>query len=493
MHTSSWRTYANAKAGTMLILGIGAGLPMALIFATLSLWLSEAGIDKKTVTMFGWAALGYSFKFIWAPLVDTLPVPYLHKIGKRKSWLLVAQGLIVAAICFMATINPAYAPMLMALGAVWLGFASATQDIVIDAYRIEIAPVQEQAALSAMYVGGYRIGMLISGAGALFLAEKLGSSKDLYSYSAWQITYFVMAGVMALPILTAFFMREPSVHIEKVQQIGYGRVVATFAVAVAVFIGAFIMLGKMISADGVLLAFLLEVVRFLLAGLGGVGAGFGLAKLGFVPSDLIDRLWISPVRDFFAKYKDQALLLLLLIGFYRVSDIVAGMIANVYYQDLNFSKSQIALAVKTFGVIMTIGGGFLGGLLAQKMPLMRAMMVGALLSSLTNLLFILLFFSPSASVLYMAVSLDNLAAGLASAVFLAFLSALTSVRFTAVQYAIFSSLMTLFSKLLGGYSGAIVQNSSYPAFFTITFLLGLPVLYLIYLVGKRVALDKDHD
>ena len=199
-------------------------------------------------------------------------------------------------------------------------------------------------------------------------------------------------------------------------------------------------------------------------------------------------LWVAPVLDFFARYGVRtALLLLALIGLYRISDVVLGVIANVFYQDLGFTKTQIATAVKTFGVVVSIAGGLLGGLMAARYGVMRILMLGAVLSAATNLVFVWLAWAGNdAAILYLAVGADNLAAGLASAAFVAFLSSLTSVAFTAVQYAIFSSLMTLLPKVLGGYSGTMVEAIGYPRFFVLTTLMGLPVLLLVWLAGRHL-------
>ena len=191
---------------TMLFLGFSAGIPILLIFSSLSLWLGEAGVERKAVTFFSWAALGYSFKFIWAPLVDQLPIPWLTaRLGRRRSWMLLSQFAVVVAILVMASVDPASAVdalTVMAFGAVLLGFSSATQDIVIDAYRIESAPVDLQAMMSSTYIAGYRIGMVVAGAGALFLADALGSTKGAYSYGAWQMTYGLMSLTMLVGIVT---------------------------------------------------------------------------------------------------------------------------------------------------------------------------------------------------------------------------------------------------------------------------------------------------
>lgn len=694
---SAFTAFLDRRALIMLFLGFSAGIPILLIFSSLSLWLGEAGISRNAVTFFSWAALGYSFKFVWAPLIDELPVPYLtQKLGRRRAWLLIAQVLIICAICIMAFSDPALGQThlyQMAVGAVLLGFAAATQDIVIDAYRIELAETQMQTVLASTYNAGYRIGMIVAGAGALFLAAYLGTAKGNYIYEAWKYTYLVMAAVMLIGMCTTLVIREPVVERvrKEYKRSDYYRLVAVFFVAVISFVLSYIYSGQALDAlknqlsiqDSFLL-FTLEAIRFIGSGAVALLVGTMLVKLGAVNKQMAFETWVHPVADFFKRYGLKlALVLLLLIGFYRVSDIIAGVISNVFYQDLNFSKEQIAEAVKVYGVIFSLVGGFLGGLLAQKMNIMKLMFLGAVLASSTNLIFIGLVKSgqslsdvqvnvgaqqykvqadeagywsikvpsnvlaqanqiqvqaqyanqsdqaqlsmpylqqtgtaqiqllpitsddrisvqeaeqslvirgqlsgldaaqlqpeqplslvldgkeypakleegglfsgviegqqlqtaqnstiqvqaqlldgstlsasrsyqlapqhpvldidiqaltpvdinadaavevrgkvikPYSSLwLYLAIIIDNLASGLAGAAFIAFLSSLTSVSFTAVQYAIFSSLMTLTPKILGGYSGTIVNNIGYPNFFLMTTLLGIPILILVVWVAK---------
>ena len=486
------RSFGDRRALVMLLFGFAAGMPILLIFSSLSLWLREAGIERSTVTMFSWAALGYSFKFVWAPLIDSVPLPWLTaRLGRRRAWILLAQLMIIAAIAGMALVNPADPGelTLMALAAVLLGFSSATHDIVIDAYRIEIADTDMQPMLAATYSAGYRIGMVVAGAGALYLATFFGAVEGSYNYLAWRHTYLVMAACMSVGVLTTLLVAEPAVNarLDGQPAARHARMLALFAAAVLVFVLVFWQLGRLLPSTGVLLAFVAQLLRLALA-----LAAAGLAGLLLVRAGLVDRhsafaTWVEPVLDFFARYGQQALWLLALIGLYRISDIVAGVISNVFYQDMGFSKNEIATAVKLFGVIMTIAGGLVGGVLAQRFALKPVMLLGALLACATNLLFVLLALrGDDLTFLYLAVAVDNLAAGLASAAFIAFLSALTSVRFTAVQYAIFSSLMTLLPKVLGGYSGAMVDHIGYPAFFTVTALIGLPVLWLVQRASSRV-------
>ena len=522
--------YTDRRAITLFLLGIAAGLPFLLIFSSLSIWLNEAGVARDTVTRFSWAALAYSFKFVWSPLADALPLPFLTRtLGRRRAWLLLAQCGIIAAICLMALIDPARPGALpqMALAAVLLGFSSATQDIVIDAYRIEIAPhdAAMQAATAASYTAGYRCGMILSGAGALLLAGFFGSTALVYHYPAWRATYLIMAALMGIGIATTLLVREPpAVARATPRPPGDNlRLLALFAVAVAALIAAYRALDALPAANGGILALLRETLRLAGGLAAAASAGMLLVRTGLVRRELAWQTWLEPLADFFRRYGRAALLLLALVGLYRSADIVAGVITNLFYQNLGYSKAEIASAVKIFGVAMTLGGGFLGGLLAQRYPLMRMMMAGAVLTATTNLLFVLLAWygdksawlplaavadapqwqvlCPSLSgiaralaaaqdgklwLLYGVVGFDNLAAGIAASVFIAFLSSLTSIRFTAVQYAIFSSLMTLLPKTLGGYSGGIVDGIGYPAFFTFTALLGVPVLALVYWTERRL-------
>jgi PAT family beta-lactamase induction signal transducer AmpG len=487
----------------MLFLGFSAGLPLLLIFSSLSLWLREAGIERAAVTFFSWAALGYSFKFVWAPLVDRLPVPLLSaRLGRRRAWLLLAQLAVTFAIVWMALTDPGdgeYSLTVMAAAAIVLGFSSATQDIVIDAYRIESADVELQALMSSTYIAGYRVGMLFAGAGALLLAGFFGSTLESYSYTAWMWTYLIMALAMLVGIITTLVIPEPdnSKGSEvRHQSRDYLGLLLVFLVGISGFVTSFF-----ISADFAaerktvlvqwlgntyLAGFLVEAVRLFAAILLAFAAARLVMMLNFVNRSMVEETYVEPLRDFFRRYGySLAWLLLALIGLYRISDIVLGIISNVFYQDIGFSKNEIASVVKTFGLLMTIVGGLFGGVLAVRFGVMRILLLGAILSAATNLLFILLaHMGHNIVMLYAVISADNLSAGLASAAFVAFLSSLTNISFTAVQYAIFSSLMTLLPKLLGGYSGTLVDSIGYPLFFSLTALIGLPVLLLILLAGK---------
>jgi len=504
----SWRdtlaTLWDVRVLRLALFGFSAGLPLLLIFSSLSLWLGEAGVERKAVTFFSWAALGYSFKFVWAPLVDRLPLPLLTaRLGRRRAWLLLAQLGVAAAMWGMASTDPAQGSAslgAMAGFAVLLGFTAATQDIVIDAYRIECAPPELQGLLSSAYIAGYRVGMIVAGAGALFLAAHWGSVKGSYHYEAWQWTYQCMAAVMGVGLLTTLLSPEPSASVAgQPQPAGQNlRLLVVFAAGVAAFVAVFVVFGQAfggwVDTLGPLATLGVEVLRVLLALGAAFAVGAGLVRVGLASALQARSTWVEPVLDFFQRYGARsAWLLLALVGLYRISDIVLGVISNVFYQDLGFSKPEIAYAVKTYGVVIGIVGGFLGGLLAARLGVMRSLLWGAMLSAATNLGFVVLAHAGhDVTLMYLVVSADNLAAGFASAAFVAFLSSLTNIAFTAVQYAIFSSLMTLLPKTLGGYAGSLVDALGYPGFFWFTTLIGLPVLGLVWWVGRSTSRNFTH-
>lgn len=503
-------SFFHPRVITMLFLGFSAGVPILLIFSSLSLWLAEAGVKKSAVTFFSWAALGYSFKFVWAPIVDKLPLPFLTRwLGRRRAWLLLSQLAVISAILCMARIDPAIGQetlTLLALATVFLGFSSATQDIVIDAYRIESADSSLQAMMSSSYIAGYRIGMVVAGAGALVLAAKMGSTKEVYSYHAWMITYMAMAGVMLVGVITTLLIVEPEARKDATSRYSaaqYVRFFLVFLVSVLAFVGVFYFSSDLVSqlkkslteswSNRHLASLVVAVVRLAVALAVVAVVAISLIRAGAADQQMIRESYLDPVRDFFQRYGiGAAWLLLALIGLYRVSDIVLGVIANLFYQDMGYTKVQIAQVSKLFGLLMTIAGGFLGGILAMRFGVMRILFLGAVLSALTNLAFIALSGAGTGAnmlLLYLVIGADNLSAGLASAAFIAFLSSLTNIQFTAVQYAIFSSLMTLFPKVLGGYSGTLVESMGYTQFFIMTALLTLPVLVLILLASRYVNVE----
>ena len=424
----SWATtlkvYLEPPTVRMLLLGFSAGLPLLLVFGTLSFWLREAGIDRTTIGYLSWVGLAYGFKWVWAPLVDRMPIPLLTRwMGRRRSWLLLAQLMVVGGLVALSFNDPKVALEPVVWAALAVAFGSATQDIALDAYRIESADADRQAALAAAYQTGYRLAMIWAGAGALWLAARAEVVGVVgYQQGAWQTAYLVMAASMSLGMLTVLFSPEPAHRV-------------------------------------------LTPARNMAEWLKGA--------------------LIEPFADFLTRYGKQALLILALIAIYRISDVVMGIMANPFYVDMGFTKDEVAAVTKIYGVIMTLVGAFVGGVLSMRFGVMRVLMLGAVFSAATNLLFAALSTrGHDLTALIFVVSADNMASGIASAAFIAYLSSLTNINYSATQYAIFSSMMLLAPKFLAGYSGRYVDAFGYENFFTATALLGVPVLVLIWMASK---------
>ncbi|WP_458736113.1 AmpG family muropeptide MFS transporter [Zobellella taiwanensis] len=425
----------------MLALGFSSGLPLLLVFGTLSFWLREAGVSRTSIGFFSWVALAYGVKWLWSPLVDRLPLPWLsRRLGRRRSWMLCSQLLIMAALAGMAVSDPTTRLYPLALFALLVAFASATQDIVIDAYRIESAPERLQGALAAAYMAGYRLAMILAGAGALAIAAWAGSDLG-YDAAGWRAAYLSMAALMLVGVLTCLLLHEPEVDLAAQQQ------------AQAEHRRELVARGWPRPAAA-LLAFLQSAV-------------------------------VAPFAEFFGRFGRQALLILGLIACYRISDVVMGVMANPFYVDLGFSKSEIATVTKVYGVLMTLVGAAVGGVLVNRFGTLRILMLGAVLAAATNLLFALMsLLGADVRLLTLIISLDNLSAGIATAAFITYLSGLTNLAFSATQYALFSSVMMLLPKFLAGFSGLVVDGIGYAGFFTASAAIGLPVLWLILRVER---------
>ncbi len=490
----------------MLFLGFSAGLPLLMVFGTLSVWLREAGIERATITFLSWAALGYSFKFVWAPIVDRMPLPYLtQKLGRRRSWLLLSQLAVIISIFWTSLFDPQTDLLIMTvIGAVCIGFSSATQDIVIDAYRIESAPPDLQAMLSGMYIAGYRIALILSGAGALWMADIIGGGE--YSFRAWSSVYQLMAGFMLVGVITTLLNPEPKLgQAEQTSFRGirdYVRFLAVFALAIVAFVLGFYLTGDIVAAAKSVMVedwgvnsaparLVLEASRLAFSVSLAAAVAWMLIKAQVVQMEHIHETYLNPISDFFQRYGRLALIILLLVGTYRISDIVLGIIANVFYLDMGFTKTQIAQYSKFWGLIASIVGGLVGGVLSLRFGVLRTLLLGAVLAPATNLLFMALASNPIEQMLVSVIVVDSLAAGLASAAFVAYLSSLTSIRFTAMQYAIFTSIMLLFPKLVAGYSGTMVDGVGYHTFFLITAIIGIPVIGVILWVQRLVAAQPD--
>lgn len=435
------RVYRHPRVVAMLFLGFSAGLPFLLVFSTLSAWLSDAQVSHSAIGFFSWVGITYSIKVLWSPVVDRVPIPWLTaKLGKRRSWMLVAQVGIAIGLLGMAMIEPAQQLVYVAVCALLVAFSAATQDVAIDAYRIEAVVKEQQAAMAATYILGYRVALLVAGAGALYIAE----------YGSWPAAYVSMAALMSVGMITVLAIAEP---LQTVARDAYQR-------------------------EARVIAFM-ERSAHLPPRLRGALAWF----IGAV---------VCPFLDFFARNGvKMALVMLLFIGVFRISDITMGVMANPFYLDLGFSKAEIASVTKVFGFFMTIAGAAAGGLLVVRYGIMRPLLLGAVLAAATNLLFSLLAVSgPDLSLLALTISADNFVGGLAGSVFIAYLSSLTNTAYTATQYALFSSLMTLPGKFIGGFSGLIVEAQSYFFFFIYSALIGLPAILLVLYLKRRANTGK---
>jgi PAT family beta-lactamase induction signal transducer AmpG len=370
---------------------------------------------------------------MWAPLVDRLYIPLLSTLfGRRRSWLLFAQLLIVLGLVGMASVDPKVQLTPIVWCALLVAFGSATQDIALDAFRIESADSDHQAALAATYQTGYRLALIWAGAGVLWLAARAESGAAGYDPTAWQFAYLCMALSIGVGVITTLFSKEP-IRIE-------------------------------------------------------------LAKARNAKAWLHQTL-IEPFADFIRRYGWHAILILSLIAIYRISDVVMGIMANPFYVDMGYTKDEVAAVSKVFGVVMTLVGAFVGGVLTLRFGVMRILFLGAILSAVSNLLFAWLATQGhDLHGLIWVISADNLSSGIATAAFIAFLSALTNIQYSATQYALFSSMMLLLPKWLAGFSGVFVNHFGYASFFISTAIIGAPVLILIWLaIHFKVVEFKKHD
>lgn len=410
LHPSSW---------TMFFLGFASGLPFLLVAGTLAYWLRENGITLKDITMIASAGMAYSFKFLWAPLVDRLRLPLVGFLGQRRSWIVLMQALVMLGLMFMASVTPEQLPLFVGL-TLLVAFAGATLDIAVDAYRIEIAPVEAQGALVATYSLGYRIALIASGALALVLAD----------HTIWPNVYRAMAACMLIPLIATLLAREPEVLRVRAETWAQGL------------------------REGV----------------------------------------VEPFADFFRRFGGRVgLVILMFILLFKVSDqALVGGIMGPFYLDQGFTKTEIAAVSKVYGIWVGIAGAFLGGIAVVRWGVEKALLIGIVLGAISNLLYLWLIGADgNVAKLTLVISGENLAGGVLGTTAVAYLSALVNQRYTATQYALFSSLITLPGKVLGFYSGRIVEAVGYAPYFWITALAIVPAVILFTWLQSRVNLDNQ--
>ena len=414
-----WQAFLQPSAWTMFFFGFASGLPFLLVAGTLAYWLKEDGIRLKDITMIASAGMMYSLKFLWAPLVDRLRLPLLGRLGQRRGWLLLSQLLVMLGLLAMASTTPGRLEPFIWL-TLLVAFAGATLDIAVDAYRIEIAPVEAQGALVATYSLGYRIALIVTGALALVLAD----------HAIWPNVYRVMAACMLIPVVTNLLAREPDVLRVRLQT------------------------WRANMREGVVEPFADFFKRF--------GNRIGLAVLAFI---------------LLFKISDQALV---------------GGIIGPFYLDQGFSKTEIAAISKVYGIWVGIAGAFLGGIAVVRWGVKYALLVGIVLGAISNLLYLwLIGANGDLTMLTIVISGENLAQGFLGTTAVAYLSALVNQRYTATQYALFSSLVTLPGKVLGFYSGRIVEAMGYAPYFWITTVAIVPAIALFFWLMPRVRLAGE--
>ena len=415
----TWRHLADPRVALILALGYSAGLPLLLVFGTLSTWLRESGVPVTTIGLFSWLALAYSLKFIWSPFVDAFDVPILARlVGRRRAWMIASQLLVAAALVGVGLSNPANNLVMTGAFAFLVAFGSATQDVVVDGWRIDAAPLSQQGIMAAAYQLGYRIALICAGAGALYIAE----------FVNWHVAYFAMAGLMGVGLVASLL--APVVDRAPIAVDGSPKPVA--------------------------------------------------ARFNFRAAVL------APLEDLYRRKGRMLVGILLLVALYRLPDFVAGVMANPLYIDLGFKKTDIANVSKLYGVWVGIVGAFAGGLIIPKLGLFRTLLVGAIIGAGSNLMFTWLAIEGARlELLVLAISVDNFSGSFAGTALIAYMSGLTSPGFAATQYALLSSLYALPGKLVGGISGFIVAAYGYATFFTLTALVGIPVVVLCLWIGKE--------
>ncbi|MGI9272464.1 MAG: AmpG family muropeptide MFS transporter [Woeseiaceae bacterium] len=416
-----WEHLLQKKVLVILLLGFSSGLPFPLVYSTLSTWLAQSGVELSTVSTFAWLGFAYSFKFLWAPLIDTIRLPVLTGLlGRRRAWMLFAQLLIVLSLVVLSGMDPRQNIEAFALVAAAVALSSATQDIVIDAYRIECAESRMQGVLAAAYQYGYRTAMLVSGAVAMAIADR----------APWSVAYMAMAGCALIGVLTTLWCEEPVTRIKR-------------------------------------------------AAIVGANAMQKLAK--WFAHSVVD-----PFMDFIKRFGSFAIVMLAFISLYRLSDYVLGILANPFYVDIGYSLTEIAVIAKGYGLWVGLAGIGLGGWGVMKFGVARCLVIATILIASTNLFFAaMVIVGPEPWMLAVTISADNIAQGFSGTVLIAYLSSLTNLSFTATQYALLSSFMSLLGKFSAGFSGNVQESIGWLGFFLYAAALGIPAIALSFVVAKR--------
>lgn len=457
--------FASKKMAAMLLLGFSAGLPILLVYTSLSFWLREVGVSRSTIGFFIWVSFAYSLKFLWAPLIDRIRIPVLGaKIGNRLAWTAIAIVGVTFALIAMGFQDPAEKLRNVAICAVMIAFFSATLDICVDAWRVDVAHDAEQAPMAAVYQLGYRFGMIMAVSGALFVAD----------LASWSVAYWSMAAIAFIGAITPFWASRPVDPAAKpVSQIKWSR----FAVIIPIIAVVLLFREYGDVSDFFVLIMGILCLPFILAAM-----FLTLWKDKLSRPGTYDMPIVGDFADIIRRFGWLTLLLLLIVMTYRLSDYTMGVMAGPLYIDLGYDKSVISPIKGTWGPVALTLGAFIGGWSAVKYGLPKTLIVGAVLTIITNMAFAWLatVSTPEASYLFVTIGADNIAAGYAGTAIIAFMSILTNKDFTATQYALFSSLVAFSGKSLAGFSGVLADMIDYEQFFIVTALIGLlPLLAVI--------------
>ena len=402
---SFWDAFRDPRLALMLGFGFASGLPNPLTGSTLTAWLGSLEVDLTTIGLFAAVHLPYNFKFVWAPLLDRFRLPFL---GRRRGWMLLTQLVLVVGVGALGSLDPRSAPFAVALLAFGAAFASASQDIVIDAYRTELLPAAERASGTALFVAAYRVALIAAGAGALILSDRV----------SWTVVYWLLAALMGVGVVTTLLAPAPPA-----------------------------------------------------------------ARPG--PRSLREAV-VEPFREFLKRPQAPALLAILML--YKAGDVVAGHLLIPFLQELGFSNTEVGAVLKGLGLGATVLGSLLGGGLVAKWGLKRSLLVFGVLQAVANVAYaVLATVGESHALMTVAIALDNLMNGMGTAAFVALLMTLCDVRYTATQYALFSSLMTVPGRLFGMGSGWLAAQAGWPAFFLLTIVAAAPALALLL----RVDLERE--
>ncbi len=423
------KVYLEFRVILILLLGFSSGLPLLLVYGTLSAWLHDEGVSLTVIGWFSVASSAYALKFLWAPLVDRCPIPVLSKImGQRRSWLLLSQVCVAGAILMLGGSDPSSDLALTAQCAVLLAFASATQDIVVDAYRIEVLDETRMGAGAANYVVGYRIATFVSGAGALIIADQAG----------WFTAYAVMAVLVLVGIIATIIGPEPDREIDAEPLDRPTRP-------------------------------------------GTCARIFHILKTS---------VWM-PFAEFMTRRNWIAVLLF--IALYKYGDALLGVMANPFYLDIGFSKTEIGLVTKGFGLAMTLLGGVLGGAFVARFGTLNALMIGGILQAASNGVFALqAWIGPELPMLFVTIGIENLTGGIGTIAFVAYLSGLCNVAYTATQFALLSSLMAFTRTVLASGGGWLADQIDWVSYFLFTGVAAIPGLLMLLWLIRRQTSPKVH-